>query len=260
MNSFDRAVSLEDSICEAAAILARARHIACLTGAGISAESGVSTFRDALTGLWSTFDPQRLASQEGFAEDPGFVWRWYMGRLAQVEQAQPNAGHRALAELERRTRTFTLVTQNVDNLHERAGSQDTLHLHGRINTFHCNECGAAYALSDEDRIAGLPPYCIHCGGWVRPSVVWFGEMLPEYALDEATRAAQQCDVMLVVGTSGIVYPAASLPEVALANGATVIDVNPEPNPISEVANYYLCGTGGVILPALMNAIVRVDRG
>ena len=186
-------------ITQAAQALAQARHIVCLTGAGVSAESGVATFRDAQTGLWARFDPQRLASQEGFADDPGLVWRWYSERLRMVEAATPNPGHRALARLQELTPAFTLVTQNVDDLHERAGSQQVQHIHGRIHIFRCNYCRAEHALQPSERTQELPPICLACGDQVRPDVVWFGEALPESVVEIAWRAAEVCDIMLVVG-------------------------------------------------------------
>ena len=245
------------TLLDAARALARAEHVACLTGAGVSAESGVATFRDSQTGLWSNFDAEQLASQAGFRSDPGLVWRWYMERLAKMEAVQPNPGHLALALLETLMPQFTLATQNIDNLHERAGSRRVLHLHGSIARFHCNHCGASYGLRPEDRSDTQPPACTVCGDRVRPSVVWFGEALPDRILDEAYRAAEKCDVMLVVGTSGVVYPAAYLPELAKAGGALVIDVNPEPNPISQIAHYYLRGPGGELLPQLAAAVERL---
>lgn len=241
-------------IRRAADLLATARSIAVLTGAGVSAESGVATFRDAQAGLWTRFDPQQLASQEGFAADPGLVWRWYMQRLTMVEQAQPNPGHRALAQLEQLAPSVTLVTQNVDDLHERAGSRTVLHLHGSIARFRCNVCEASHSLSANERASSQPPDCVACGGAVRPAVVWFGEMLPERVLDHAHRAVKHCDVMLVVGTSGVVYPAAQLPFLAKQSGAHVIDVNPEPNPISEIAEVYLPGAGGELLPRVVDVM------
>ena len=244
----------QHAIAQAAAVLAGASRIAVLTGAGVSAESGVATFRDAQTGLWSHFDAHQLASQAGFNADPGLVWGWYMHRLAMVEAAQPNPGHRALAALADHVQALTLITQNVDDLHERAGSQRVLHLHGHIGRFHCNECGAAYYLGDEDRHAALPPVCRLCNGYVRPGVVWFGEMLPDRILDEAWRAAERCEVFLVVGTSGVVYPAAQLPVVAQRHGAQVIDVNTEPSLLSEFADIVLLGPSGETLPAVLAAI------
>jgi len=239
---------------QAATYLAGARRIACLTGAGVSAESGIATFRDALTGMWSRFDPQQLASQAGFAADPGLVWRWYMDRLSWVEEAQPNAGHLALAEIEAATPEFTLITQNVDNLHEIAGSVNVLHLHGSLARFRCNICAKPYTLDPEDRMADRPPGCPACGGPVRPDVVWFGEMLPYDVLQQAITAVEMCDVMLVVGTSGVVYPAAQLPYTAKTAGAFVIDINPEPSSISSMADVYLQGPSGEIGPLLVQSM------
>lgn len=239
---------------EAALLLRQARQIICLTGSGISAESGIATFRSGETGLWSRFDPQMLATQEGFAANPGLVWQWYMHRLDAIERAQPNAGHRALAELERRSPNFTLVTQNVDDLHERSGSSRVLHLHGRINRFHCNVCGFDHELRLSERHATMPPHCLACGGQVRPSVVWFGEPLPYRVLDKAWIAAERCDLCLVVGTSGLVHPAAQLPYLALQHGAKVIDINPEVTSISAHANVHLAGRSGVLLPLLMELL------
>lgn len=251
---------MNDLIDRAAEALAKARRVACLTGAGVSAESGIATFRDALTGLWSKFDPMTLASQEGFAADPGLVWRWYMDRLSWVEEATPNPGHVALARLEVLTPTFTLITQNVDNLHEKAGSEDVLHIHGSLARFRCNRCDAPYALSPEDRSAPEPPRCPACGGPVRPDVVWFGEMLPYDVLRASQQAARTCDVMLVVGTSGVVYPAAELPYTAKSAGAFVIDVNPDPSEISSMADVFLQGRSGEMVPRLMQAVEQRLRG
>ena len=245
---------LSDPIAEAARLFAAARRVVCLTGAGVSAESGVSTFRDAQTGLWSTFDPQQLASQEGFAANPGLVWRWYMHRLAQVERARPNPGHHALAQLESAKSAFILVTQNVDDLHERAGSRHVLHLHGRIGRFHCNRCSFEHSLRLVDRVTRTPPSCLSCGGPVRPSVVWFGEALPGRILDRAWIETERCDLMLVVGTSGVVYPAAQLPFLAHQQKARIIDVNPDESAISEIADVHLQGQSGQLLPALLDAL------
>ena len=238
--------------------LLAARRIVCLTGAGVSAESGVATFRDAQTGLWSRFDPQQLASQEGFAADPGVVWRWYMHRLTKVERVQPNAGHRALAQMEAERPNFTLVTQNVDDLHERAGSRHVLHLHGHISRFHCNRCTFQHDLTPADRESLLPPRCTNCGGYVRPSVVWFGEPLPDRVLNQAWRDAERCDIVLVVGTSGVVYPAAELPFLARHAGARIVEVNPDFTPVSEIADAYLAGLSGTILPQIVEAMHRLE--
>lgn len=250
----DMANHQERLIASAAALLADAHSIVVFTGAGVSAESGVGTFRDALTGLWSRFDPQQLASQEGFAADPGMVWRWYMERLAIVENAIPNRGHEALAAMEAIAPELVLVTQNVDDLHERAGSRNVLHLHGHIGRYYCNGCGAPYTLRAGDREAPMPPNCPFCTDYVRPGVVWFGELLPEQALSDAWNAAKHCDVLLVIGTSGVVYPAAQLPALAQRHGARVIEVNIEESALSDIAEITLIGQSGTVLPRLLNAM------
>lgn len=247
-----------NTISEVANLLSKANSVLCLTGAGVSAESGIATFRDAQTGLWSRFDPATLASQAGFAADPGLVWRWYMERLHTIEATAPNAGHRALAQLAAQVPHFTLVTQNVDDLHERAGHSHVLHLHGRITRFRCNLCDSEHPLQVTERNHTEPPHCQVCGDRIRPDVVWFGENLPGRILDSAWRAAERADIVLVVGTSGVVYPAAQIPLVAKQQGAVLIDVNPECTPISEVADYFLQGTGGLILPELLEAMIHTD--
>ena len=248
--------ALSARLADAARLLREAKRIVCLTGSGASAESGVATFRNVENGLWSRFDPQRLATQEGFAANPGLVWQWYMHRLAAVEQAQPNGGHKALAELERRTADFVVVTQNVDDLHERGGSSRVLHLHGKLNRFHCNVCGFDHELLPAERRATLPPRCFSCGGPVRPDVIWFGEPLPSRVLDKAWHASERCDLFLVVGTSGVVYPAAHLPLLARQHGAAIIDINPEATPISEQADIHLAGRSGVLLPRLLELMAQ----
>jgi NAD-dependent deacetylase len=216
----------------------------------------VPTFRDAQTGLWARFDPETLASPRGFAADPGLVWRWYMGRFGRAREVRPNPGHLALARLEahRGYRDFALYTQNVDDLHERAGSRAVHHLHGRITSFRCHECSAPHSLRAEDQTASQPPACRRCGGLVRPDVVWFGEMLPEGILERAWAAAGDCAVLLVAGTSGQVYPAADLPRLAQRAGARVIDVNPEPTGISSRADVFLRGPSGEVLPRVLRAM------
>lgn len=243
-----------NNITDIAKVLAGAQSVLCLTGAGVSAESGVATFRDEESGHWSKFDPVQLASQKGFAADAGLVWRWYMERLTAMEEAGPNAGHYALAELEKRIPRFTLATQNVDDLHERAGNQQVLHIHGRITRFRCNLCSSVHPLQPMERGHSEPPQCQVCGDRVRPDVVWFGENLPGRVLDAAWRAAERADVVIVVGTSGVVYPAAQLPLVAKQHGAFVIDVNPNCTPISEIADHFLQGASGVLLPQLIEAM------
>jgi len=239
------------SIQAAVEMLRSAAAVACLTGAGVSAESGVPTFRDAQSGLWARYDPERLASPQGFADDPGLVWRWYMERLAGVEKAMPNPGHLALAEMARRWPDFALITQNVDDLHERAGSRDVIHLHGTIAHFHCQRCGATHKLHPDEQSAPQPPACALCSGPIRPSVVWFGEALPESALTAALDSVAACDLLLVVGTSGLVYPAAQLPLIAKRAGSRVIEINPQPGPLSSLADVSLRGPSGEILPQLL---------
>ena len=241
---------MDSLTAEAAQHLSAASAVLCLTGAGVSAESGVPTFRDAQTGLWSRFDAEELASPQGFARDPGLVWRWYMWRLTLLEAAAPNPGHTALAQLARLCEKFLLVTQNVDDLHEQAGSADVLHLHGSLLRFRCQTCAQPHALTDAQRRGQLPPACAACGEPVRPDVVWFGEGLPWQTMEAAAEAAYTCDLMLVVGTSGLVYPAAQLPLIAKEAGATVIDINLQPSPLSAIADLFLQGKSGEILPAL----------
>lgn len=239
--------------------LRNCRHLLVFTGAGVSAESGIPTFRDALTGLWARFDPARLATPEAFAADPELVWGWYEWRRQRVLRAAPNPAHQAIAELARRVPRLTLVTQNVDDLHERAGSAEVIHLHGSLHAPRCFVCAAAYAgLNDEldEPEAGrrlAPPRCASCAGPVRPGVVWFGESLPEAALQQAFDAAEQCDLLLSIGTSGQVYPAAQVPQTAVQAGATVVHINPQPVVCSGAREHALQGAAGVLLPQLLQA-------
>ena len=233
--------------------VARPGGVAVLTGAGMSAESGIPTFRDAMSGLWARFDPAELASEEGFRADPERVWSWYEERRAGVRAALPNAGHLALAGFDRRhPGAMVLVTQNVDDLHQRAGVAHTIRLHGDIledRWLQPSRHGGCTADAAE-----LPPRCARCGNLRRPGVVWFGEMLPEDALHAAAQAAQGCDVMLVVGTSGAVWPAAGLAGQARRSGARVVIVNPHASEIDDEAHVVLRGTAAVMLPALMDGI------
>jgi NAD-dependent deacetylase len=232
--------------------LRNARAIAALTGAGVSAESGVPTFRDAQTGLWAKYDPQELATPSAFARNPKFVWDWYALRRERVGEAQPNAGHRALAAIERRVRDFTLITQNVDGLHQAAGSTAVVELHGNIRRVRCSRGCGVVAVWDEPR-PDEPPRCAQCRAFLRPDVVWFEEMLPEAALDRAEDAARHCDMLLVVGTAAEVYPAASLPLTAQRAGAAVVEINPQETALSDRADFVLRGPSGVVLPALVAA-------
>jgi NAD-dependent deacetylase len=230
--------------------LAAARRVAVLTGAGISAESGIPTFRDALTGLWAHYDPQELATPEGFARNPKLVWEWYAERRARIAGVQPNPGHIALAALERRFEQFTLVTQNIDSLHQRAGSREVVELHGNIARVKCSrEETIVREFPDNES----PPRC-PCGAWLRPDVVWFGEMLPTGALTRAEEAAEHCEVFLSIGTSAQVYPAAELPLRALSAGATVVEINPERTALTRHAHFALPGAAGVVLPQLLEKL------
>lgn len=236
--------------------LREAKHIVVFTGAGASAESGIPTFRDALTGLWERFDPAQLATLEAFRADPSLCWGWYEWRRHKVLQAQPNGAHLAIAELAKHAPRLTVVTQNVDDLHERAGSLEVIHLHGCLHSPRCIDCGRAYTLplTSEALPEGgsriEPPRCTACDGHVRPGVVWFGEMLPEDAWSAGIAAAADCDMFLSIGTSGIVYPAAELPLRALGQGATVVHINPV---LFDVSNqeHFLKGSASVMMEILL---------
>jgi NAD-dependent deacetylase len=238
----------------AAQRLSTARHIVALTGAGISKDSGLPTFREAQTGLWAQYRPEDLATPEAFARQPDVVWRWYAWRRSLVEAAEPNAGHHALAAMQHAASAFTLVTQNVDGLHRRAGSTDVIELHGDITRVRCSTCGRVHARHGP----GEPPRCDACDAYLRPDVVWFGEMLPEDALRRAIAAAGACDVLLSVGTSGLVYPAAGLVGIAARAGADVIVVNPEADAGMPGA-LQLRGSASDVLPRLVAAAWPGDR-
>jgi NAD-dependent deacetylase len=229
--------------------LQSARSVAVLTGSGVSVESGVPTFRDAQTGLWARYDPMELATPEAFERDPRLVWEWYSWRRELVERAEPNPGHEALAELERLVPTFVLVTQNVDSLHQRAGSQSVIEVHGNIMRSKCSDEGVPVEPREDD--PEVPPSCPSCGALSRPDVVWFGESLPAEALEGAFDAARGCDLFFSIGTSGVVQPAASLALEALRHGAVVVEVNPNGTPLTRHAEYSLRGRAGEVLPALV---------
>lgn len=235
-----------------------ARRIAMLTGAGVSAESGVPTFRDAQTGMWARFRPEDLATEDAFRRDPQNVWDWYAERRENLRDVQPNAGHLAVAAFQQRhPGRLTVITQNVDGLHQKAGSSGVLALHGNIfEDRWLDHCALARRSQDgchvEQAEPGRPPRCAHCGNPLRPAVVWFGEMLPADALRAAEYAATTCDVMLVAGTSGAVYPAAGLAHQARAAGARVVIVNPGETELDEIADAVLSGTSARILPALLD--------
>lgn len=234
-----------------------ARHIVVFTGAGVSAESGIPTFRDALTGLWERFDAAVLATPQAFLQDPELVWGWYEWRRMKAVQAQPNPAHLAIAALARHVPKLTVITQNVDDLHERAGSIGVIHLHGSLHKPHCFDCGRPPAkalgmpLEPEGGRRVEPPRCKHCGGMLRPGVVWFGESLPSDAMHAAFAAAQNCDVLLSIGTSGVVYPAAEVPILAWESGAVVVHINPHAVAHGEEREYTLAGAAGEKVPALV---------
>ena len=232
--------------------------LAVLTGAGVSAESGLATFRGP-EGLWEGRDPLSLATPEAFAADPLLVWRFYDWRRHRAAEARPNAAHTALASWQRAREDFTLITQNVDGLHERAGSPDVLRLHGSLWRLRCTAERVEVEDLRED-LGTLPPRC-PCGALLRPGVVWFGEALPAEALARAERACARASVVLVVGTSSIVYPAAGLAHRALAGGALVVEVNPEPTPLSRFVHARLAGPAGAIVPGLAEAAgIATDGG
>jgi len=228
--------------------LTQAKSVAILTGAGISAESGVPTFRGA-GGLWKDHKAEDLATPEAFARDPRLVWEWYNWRREIIAKAAPNPGHKALVQIEIRKPRFTLITQNVDGLHDMAGSGKILKLHGDIWRMHCLDCKANFP-NRRVPLPKMPPHCA-CGGMARPGVVWFGEPLPEGMMKEAEHAASSAEVFLVVGTSAAVYPAASLVPYAKQAGAKVIEINTEPTSMSKVVDCVLQGPAGELLPKLL---------
>jgi len=237
--------------------LAAAKSVTVLTGAGVSAESGVPTFRDAQTGLWAKYSPEELATPRAFRRNPRLVWEWYEWRRKLVADAKPNPAHLALAEMERLFPQFHLITQNVDGLHQRAGSRRVVELHGNITRTKCFDEGTI--VSSWKDTGDVPPKCPTCGGWLRPGVVWFEEPMPEAEMTLATMASTTSDLFFSIGTSTVVYPAAALPSEALRNGATVVEINPQPTPFTVQAHFALAGAAGVVLPELMNAFNPLHR-
>ncbi len=236
--------------------LRNARRVVALTGAGVSQESGLRTFRDPQTGLWAKHKPEDLASPQAFRRDPKLVWDWYAWRREALKGVRPNPGHYALVDLENRIPEFTLVTQNVDGLHRMAGSRRLFELHGNIQRVRCSECGRFAEDWTED--SEDLPRCQACGGLLRPDVVWFGEALPRLALQAAVEAARSCELFLSIGTSGVVQPAASLAYAAHNRGAGLIEVNPDPTPLTPKVDYFLQGKSGELLPALVQAVWPSD--
>jgi NAD-dependent deacetylase len=247
-----------NDLSRAAALFEGARLVAVLTGAGVSMESGVPTFRDAQDGLWARYDPQVLASPGGFRRDPDLVWSWYMYRLGLVSAARPNPGHQAIADLQALFEQVVVLTQNVDGLHHQAGSRDVVELHGSIRRYkcaaNCQGSPTPIALASIDYDKQTAPACPHCGERVRPDVVWYGETLSKRSIGRAVETAARCDVMLVAGTSGVVEPAASLPTTTKINGGRVVEVNVAPGGITPTADVFLEGPSGEVLPRLIEAI------
>jgi NAD-dependent deacetylase len=243
-------MDMDSVVAEVGALLRTAKSVTVLTGSGVSAESGVPTFRDAMTGLWSQFRPEELATPEAFQANPKMVWEWYEWRREKVRAAQPNAAHLALAKMQSQVPRFVLITQNVDGLHQRAGSKSVIELHGNILRSKCFDEGCV--LEDFDR-SHVPPRCPRCGAPMRPDVVWFGEALPQEAFSAAVDAAQRCDLFFSIGTSALVYPAAELPHTARARGAKVVEINKDPTPLTAKAHYALNGQAGELLPEILRA-------
>jgi len=233
-------------------LLRKTINLAVLTGAGVSQESGLRTFRDAQTGLWAQYKPEDLASPQAFARDPKLIWDWYAWRREAIKGVRPNAGHYALAEIEKHIPHFTLITQNVDGLHRMAGNQNVLELHGNIQRVRCSECYTFTETWGDDTES--VPQCSACGGLLRPDVVWFGEALPREQLATAVEATRTCDVFFSIGTSGVVQPAAALGFAAHNRDAVVVEINAETTPLTPKADYVFQGKSGEILPELVKAV------
>lgn len=236
-------------------VLRDAHHVCILTGAGVSAESGVPTFRDAQDGLWAKYEPQDLATPEAFLADPALIWRWYRWRRELVAEAQPNPGHYAIAKLAELVPQVTLITQNVDGLHQRAGSKNVIEFHGNIFEDRCFTDGTLHTADDKMEV----PTCPDCGADLRPGVVWFGEAIPETASNESYAAASGCDVFLSIGTSSLVYPAAGLADLAKTNGASVVEVNPDPTAHAANFDFIIAGNSGLVMPELIE-LLAVEPG
>ncbi len=235
--------------------LVKANNVAVLTGAGISAESGIQTFRDP-QGLWAKFNPVELASMDGFMSNPNLVWDWYQYRREIISKAKPNPGHIAIAEMKNLFPKFTLITQNVDRLHQRAGSDNVIELHGNIVENYCVSCNTPFLENIDFENKELPK-CKKCGGLIRPNVVWFGEMLPYDALQDANSVAETADFFFSIGTSAEVYPAANLPIIAKNHGAYVVEINPNATSISGYMNQTFNYPAGEVLPLFINDIKKI---
>lgn len=231
--------------------LRKAQRVTALTGAGVSQESGLRTFRDPQDGLWAQYRPEDLATPQAFQRNPKLVWDWYAWRREKVAQAKPNPAHYALVDLAKFIPHFTLITQNVDGLHQAAGSPQVIELHGNIRRVRCSVCSQIHL--DWEQEGDEVPRCSRCGGLLRPDVVWFGENLPQAELEAAFEAAQNCDLFFSIGTSGVVQPAASLAYLAQQKGAKIVEINADPTPLTPFADFALQGKAGEILPALVRA-------
>jgi NAD-dependent deacetylase len=248
----DRLSEIENKITEAKEIIEKASGINILTGAGISSESGVPTFRGE-EGLWRKFRSEDLATPQAFRRDPKLVWEWYDWRRQIIKEAKPNSGHYALVELENQKSNFTLITQNIDGLHQLAGNRHIVEMHGNLWQIRCTRCGVIEQSHDVP-LKEMPPKCKNCGALGRPNVVWFGEIIPMSVIDKALIAIEKCQVMLIVGTSGVVEPASSMGLVAKQTGKTVIEVNLEPTPNSSLYDITIIGKSGEILPLLCKPV------
>ena len=222
----------------------------------MSKESGIPTFRDAPSALWANFNPEQLATRAGFMSDPALVWKWYAERRDMISQAVPHAGHYAIACMEPLSDHFIVLTQNIDDLHRKAGSSKIVELHGNIFRYKCFDKN--HPIDPLPKGDEVPPRC-ECGSLIRPDVVWFGEMLPEGALDESFDVLAKCDTILVVGTSGMVHPAAGFPSYAKSHGARVIEINPEATPITGDADIFVQGLAGEVLPEVLEALMRLQN-
>jgi NAD-dependent deacetylase len=249
-------IAIPESVLSAAR---DAHRVTFFTGAGMSAESGLPTFRDTQTGLWANYDPTTFASPQSWADDPELVWAWYQKRRHQLLSVQPNPGHHAIAQWAS-VADVAVITQNVDDLHERAGSADVVHVHGRLLESHCERCQTNYAIAAEEpcTIRMKPPRC-ECGGLLRPSVVWFEEPMPHEEFSRAIDRAQTCDLLVIVGTSGVVYPAASLPQLARNRGASVLEINPSPTELSDRADLTWRSTAAQALSALVETLGKLPH-
>ncbi len=242
-----------------------ARHVLVFTGAGISSESGIPTFRDDVTGFWQNFSAEKLATEQGFLQDPALVWGWYEWRRNKVLQAQPNPAHDVIAKLADKYPKLTVVTQNVDDLHERAGSKNVLHLHGSLHQGRCIQCYKPYHHPNTEPVAELveckidPPHCAHCGNLIRPDIVWFGEMLPFDLLSQAEDEAAICDLMLIIGTSALVYPSANVALLAIKYKPTTVQINPTPTTLDHRVDFDLKGKAGEILPMLFQELLQSEK-